>query len=159
MLLVWYKFRHIEHNNTTLCIHFSNLSPVRVWHLMTQQNDAVSNLYSINCSGAPSVVWNPHSILVHPVKLCQNELHFTFHALFPLQSFIHYHHQTFRLHHGKIHNRTTRRNCKNSPSLFLFVKNNFIFTWTFQTFWPYLKVKTWRFCETKHVTNNRFSTR
>ena len=28
MLFVRYKFRHIEHNNTTLCTHFSNLSLV-----------------------------------------------------------------------------------------------------------------------------------
>ena len=36
---------------------------------MTQQNGAVSNLYDTNCSGAPSVVWNPHFILVH-LELC-----------------------------------------------------------------------------------------
>ena len=41
MLFVRYKFRHIEHRNTTLCTHFSNLSLVRVRHsLMTRQNDA-----------------------------------------------------------------------------------------------------------------------
>ena len=69
MLFVRYKFRHIEQNNTTLCTHFSNLSPVRVWHLLTtQQNGAVSSLYSKNCSGAPSIVWNPHFILAHLVR-------------------------------------------------------------------------------------------
>ena len=64
MLFVRYKFRHIEHNNTTLCTQFSNLlqfsnfplsTSALVWHLsMTQQNAVVSNLYSANCSGAPS---------------------------------------------------------------------------------------------------------
>ena len=45
-----------------------NLSLVRVWHLLVkQQNGVVSNFYSTNCSSAPSVVWNPHFILVHPV--------------------------------------------------------------------------------------------
>ena len=70
MLFVRYKFRHIEHNNTTLCTHFSNLSLVRVSHsLMTQQNSALSNFHSTTGSGSPSVVWNPHFILVHLVKL------------------------------------------------------------------------------------------
>ena len=47
----------------------SNLSLVRVWHLlMTQQNSTLSNLYSTNCSGVPSVVWNPYLILVHLVN-------------------------------------------------------------------------------------------
>ena len=32
IFFVRYKFRHIGHNNTTLCTHFSNLSPVSVWH-------------------------------------------------------------------------------------------------------------------------------
>ena len=65
MLFVRCKFRHIEHNNTTLCTHFSNLSLVRVWHwLTTQQNGTVLNLYSTNCPGAPSVVTNPNFILV-----------------------------------------------------------------------------------------------
>ena len=36
--------------------------------LMTQQNFAKSNLYSTNCSGAPSIVWSPHFILVHLVE-------------------------------------------------------------------------------------------
>ena len=31
MLFVRYKFRHLEHNNTTLCTHFSDLSLVRIW--------------------------------------------------------------------------------------------------------------------------------
>ena len=45
MLFVRYKFRLIEHNNTTLCTHFSNSSLARVWHSSTtQQKDAVSNL-------------------------------------------------------------------------------------------------------------------
>ena len=71
MLFVRYKFHHIEHNNTTLCIiHFSNLSLLRVWHLlMSQQNGAVSNFYTTNCSGALSVVWNPYFILAHLVLL------------------------------------------------------------------------------------------
>ena len=30
---------------------------------LTPKNGAVSNLYSTNCSGTPSVVWNPHFIL------------------------------------------------------------------------------------------------
>ena len=64
MLFVRYKFWHIEHNNTTLCTHFSKLSLVSVWHLMKQQKGALSNLYSTNCSDAPSVVWNPHFVLV-----------------------------------------------------------------------------------------------
>ena len=69
MFFVRYKFRHFEHNNTTLCTHFSNISLVSLWlMLMTQQNGAVSNIYSTNCSGAPSVVWNPHFLLVHMVK-------------------------------------------------------------------------------------------
>ena len=67
MLFVRYKFRHIQHN-TTLFIHFSNLSLVCIWHLlMTQQNGVVANLHSTNCSGAPSVVWNPHFIFVYLV--------------------------------------------------------------------------------------------
>ena len=33
------------------------------------QNGAVSNLYTTNCSVAPSVVWNPHFILVHLVHV------------------------------------------------------------------------------------------
>ena len=38
MLFVRYKFRHIEHNNTTLRTpHFFNLSLVRVWHLLMSQ--------------------------------------------------------------------------------------------------------------------------
>ena len=50
-------------------VHTCNLSLVRTWHLsMTQRNGSVSNLYSANCSGAPSVVWNPHLILVHLVQ-------------------------------------------------------------------------------------------
>ena len=62
MLFVRYKFRHIEHNNTTL------YTLVRVWHLSkTQQDGAVSNLHGTNCSGAPSVVWNPHFLLIHLV--------------------------------------------------------------------------------------------
>ena len=66
MLFVRYKFWLIEHNNTTLSVHFSNLSLVCVWHLsMTQQNGAVLNLRTTNCSVAPSVVWNPHFVLVH----------------------------------------------------------------------------------------------
>ena len=70
MLFVWYKFRHVERNNIVLCSHLSNLSLVRIQHLlMTQQNAAVSNFCSTNCSGAPSVVWNPHFILIHLVKL------------------------------------------------------------------------------------------
>ena len=72
---VRYKFRHIEHNNTTLCMHFSDLSLVYIWHLsMTQQNGAVSNRYSTNCSSAPSVVWNPHFILVHLVNHFTNPI-------------------------------------------------------------------------------------
>ena len=69
MLFFQNKFRHIEQNNTTLCTHFSNLSPVRIWHLLTQQNIAAPNLYSTNCSVAPSVVWNPHFILVNLVYI------------------------------------------------------------------------------------------
>ena len=43
MLFVRYKFRHIKNNNTTLCTHFSNLSLVRMRHLLkTQQNDTVT---------------------------------------------------------------------------------------------------------------------
>ena len=77
MLFVRYKFRDIEHNNTTLCTHFSNSSLVHAWHLlMTQQDDAVSNLCDTNCSRAPSVVWNPHFILVHLfVKIVQILFH------------------------------------------------------------------------------------
>ena len=44
MFFILYKFRHIEHNKTTLGTHFSNLSLVHVRNLlMTQQNGAVSN--------------------------------------------------------------------------------------------------------------------
>ena len=63
--------RDIEHNNTTLYTHFSNLSRltlVHVWHLMTQQNDAVSNPYNTNCTSAPSIIWNRHYILAHLVN-------------------------------------------------------------------------------------------
>lgn len=68
MLFVQYKFQHIEYNNTTLCTHFTNLSLMHVWHLlMTEQNYAVSNLYSINFIGVSSVVWNPYFILLHLV--------------------------------------------------------------------------------------------
>ena len=70
MLFVRHKFRHIEHNNATLCTQFPNLSFVLVWHLlMTQQNDAVSNLHRANFSGAPSVVWNSYFIFVHLVAI------------------------------------------------------------------------------------------
>ena len=76
MLFVRYKFRHVEHNNTTPCIQFSNLSLVRVRHLLTtQQNCAVSNLYSTNCSGAPSVVSNPYFTLVHLVVFPFRDTH------------------------------------------------------------------------------------
>ena len=64
MLFVRYKFWHIVHNNTTLSTHSSNLSLARIWNLlMTRQNGAVSNLCSTNCSGAPSVVWNPQHLI------------------------------------------------------------------------------------------------
>ena len=55
-------------HNTTLCTHFSNLSPFRIWHLfMPQQNGAVSNICSSNCSDVPCVVWNLRFILVRLV--------------------------------------------------------------------------------------------
>ena len=73
MLFARYKFRHIEHN-TTPCPHFSDLSLVRVWHLLTTlQNGAVSNLYNTNCSGAPSVVWNLHFTPAHLVTFLNPE--------------------------------------------------------------------------------------
>ena len=66
-------------NFDTTIRHYAHTFPI--YHscasdnlLMTQQNDTVSNLYSTNCSGAPSVVWNPHFKLVH---LEQNN-HFIF---------------------------------------------------------------------------------
>ena len=43
MLFGRYKFRHTVHNNILLSTQFSNLSHVRVWHLVVQQNGAVSN--------------------------------------------------------------------------------------------------------------------
>ena len=69
MFFVRYKFRHIERSNTIRCTHYSDLSFVRIWHLlMTQPNCAMSKPYSRNCSGAPSVIWNLHIVLVHPVE-------------------------------------------------------------------------------------------
>ena len=66
MIFARYKFRHIEHNNTTLCTHFQFITRARL------TLGAVSNLHSTNCSCAPSVVWNLHFILVHPILITKD---------------------------------------------------------------------------------------
>ena len=67
MHFVRYKFRHIEHDNTTLCNTFPIYHPCSSDTCWWHHKMTVSNLYSTNCSGSPTVVWNRCFILVHLV--------------------------------------------------------------------------------------------
>ena len=64
VLFVRFKFRYIEYNNTTL----HNVHTCLISHSCASDTCWWQNLYSTNCSGAPSVVRNLHFIFVYLVQ-------------------------------------------------------------------------------------------